>query len=75
MGKVPDETYLEKAGKLTKKEAELVYSRMSGKLGRRLEDQKLSPLEALAIQLEKEDEQLREWRENYKKILDRDNKK
>lgn len=35
---------------------------MGGKLDRRLEKNKLSREEALAIQLELEDEQLQEWR-------------
>jgi hypothetical protein len=41
---------------------------MSGKLTRRIDDKKLSMIEALAIQLELEDEQLKEWRENRIKI-------
>jgi hypothetical protein len=35
---------------------------------RYFEEQKLSPEEAIAIQLEVEDEQLEEWRENRIKI-------
>jgi hypothetical protein len=41
---------------------------MGGKLGRRFEDQKLSAQEALAIQLEIEDENLHEWRERFAEI-------
>lgn len=55
--------YLEKALLLSAAERERVLSRMSGKLPRRLEKDKLSVDEALAIQLEIEDEQLHEWRE------------
>jgi hypothetical protein len=39
---------------------------MSGKLKRRLMKKKLSELEASAIQLQREEEQLMEWREEYK---------
>ena len=66
--KVASEEYLLKAQKLTKKEAELLYSRMGGRLERRLENQKIIPLEALAIQLEKEDDDLKEWRARFAEI-------
>jgi hypothetical protein len=39
-----------------------MLSRIGGKLPRRLEKEKLSKEEALAIQIELEDEQLHEWR-------------
>ncbi len=47
---------------MSKIESERLLSRMSGKLPRRLEKDKLSKEEALALQLELEDEQLQEWR-------------
>lgn len=55
--------YLAQARALSKEEQERVLSRMTGKLPRRLEKDKLNREEALAIQLELEDEQLQEWRE------------
>ncbi len=55
--------YLDKASKLSETETERVLSRMGGKLPKKLDKEKLSQLEALAIQLELEDEQLNEWRE------------
>ncbi len=75
MKKIPAEEYLLKAKKLTKLEAERLFSRMGGKLGRRLDDCKLVPLDALAIQLELEDEKLNEWRERCLEIKARDNEK
>ena len=63
----PNQDYLEKAKLLTNEDAERVHSRMSGKLKRRLMKKKLSELEALAIQLEREEVQLIEWREEYSK--------
>jgi hypothetical protein len=54
--------YVAKAELLSKEEIERVLSRMGGKLPRRLEKRKLSQVEALALQLELEDEQLEEWR-------------
>lgn len=66
--KQPTEEYLLKAKKLTKSQTEQLFSRMGGKLGRRLDDNKLIPLEALAIQLEIEDENLKEWRERFAEI-------
>jgi hypothetical protein len=58
----PTKGYLEKAKSLSKKEAELLLSRMGGKLTRRLEDKRLTAIEVLALQLELEDEQLTAWR-------------
>ncbi|MES2365647.1 MAG: hypothetical protein V4563_07135 [Pseudomonadota bacterium] len=68
MRKTPDEQYLEKAKLLTKDETERLLSRMRTKLTRRLEDNKLSELEVVAIQLEIEDKELNEWRERMAEI-------
>lgn len=54
--------YLTKAMQLNKEETERLLSRMGAKLDRRLEKNKISQAEALAMQLELEDEQLQEWR-------------
>lgn len=62
MPKLSNPTYLEKVKKLSKIETERLLSRMSGKLPQRLEKDKLSRDEALALQMELEDEQLQEWR-------------
>ena len=64
----PDKEYIEKATNLSEDARERLLSRMRTKLERRLDDKKLSVVEALAIQLEVEDEQLKEWRENRSKI-------
>ena len=61
-------SYIDKAMLLSKEDAERVFSRMRGKVNRRLEDMKLSPIEAIAIQLELEDEQLKEWRARLSEI-------
>ena len=73
--KISKPEYLEKALLLTKDERERVLSRMTGKLPRRLEKDKLSVDEALAIQLEIEDEQLNEWRERMHSIQKSDKDK
>lgn len=62
MPKISNPVYAEKVKKLSKIESERLLSRMSGKLPRRLEKDKLSKEEALALQMELEDEQLQEWR-------------
>lgn len=62
MPKLSNPLYAEKVKKLSKIESERLLSRMSGKLPRRLEKDKLSREEALALQMELEDEQLQEWR-------------
>jgi len=68
MKRAPNEEYLEKARKLSKEDTERLLSRARGKLTRRLEDQKLTPHEVVAIQLEIEDEDLNEWREKWDQI-------
>jgi hypothetical protein len=62
MSKLFKPEYLTKVKSLSKLEAERLLSRMVGKLPRRLEKDKLSKEEALAIQMELEDEQLQQWR-------------
>lgn len=66
--KVPSSDYLELAKSLTGDAAERLLSRMTGKLPRRLDKDKLSKEDAIALQLELEDEQLSEWREKMAKL-------
>ncbi len=66
--KTANEEYVKKATILTEEATERLLSRMRGKLTRRVEDNKLSTIEALAIQLELDDEQLAEWREKMQEI-------
>lgn len=68
MSKDSNPEYLAKALLLKKDEKERLLSRMGGKLPRRLAKEKLTVDEALAIQLEIEDEQLAEWREKMQAI-------
>lgn len=68
MGKISKPEYEEKARALGEAEAERLLSRMSGKLPKRLHNEKLTREEALAIQLELEDEQLEEWRKNMREL-------
>lgn len=68
MSKIVTPAYLAKVKLLNMEEQERLLSRMSGKLPRRLEKDKLSREEALAIQLELEDEQLADWRNNMQAI-------
>lgn len=72
--KTADDDYIAIANGLSEPEAERVLSRMSGKLPRRLQKEKLTAIEAIAIQLELEDEQLKEWRERMHKIKEKDTK-
>ena len=69
----PSKEYLEKAKALTRKEAERLFSRMRGKFTHRLEDKKYTPLDAVAMQLQFEDEQLTEWRKNISKLREKHN--
>jgi hypothetical protein len=67
--KTASEEYLEKAQNLSEDEIDKLQYRMRGKLYRRAEDKKLSLMEAVAIQLEIEDEELKEWREKRAQML------
>jgi hypothetical protein len=64
--------YLAKAELLTEEETERLLSRMSGKLPRRLVKGKVSQLEALAVQLELEEEQLEKWRAMMQILKDKE---
>jgi hypothetical protein len=68
MTKAPSEEYLEKAKLLSKEERERLLARMRSKLARRFEDKELSALECVALQLEIEDEKLKEWREKMAEL-------
>ena len=63
--------YIAKAKKLNAEDRERVLSRMGGKLPKRLQKEKLTVEEAIAIQLELEDEQLQEWRANMAVIQEK----
>lgn len=64
--------YIAKANLLTDEETERLLSRMGGKLPRRIEKRKLSQIEALAIQMELEDEQLKEWRKVMQSVREKE---
>lgn len=64
----PVDEYLEKASQLNKKETERLLARMRSKFMRRLEGKKMTVQEAVAIQLEIEDEELQEWRTRMTEI-------
>ena len=61
--KQPADEYIVQAKLLTKEEAERLFARMRQRYLRGTKKEKLNPLEAVALQLEYEDEQLREWRD------------
>ena len=60
--------YLAIAKKISTEDRTYILSRMGGKLPKRLQKEKLTVEEAIAIQLELEDEQLQEWRANMASI-------
>jgi hypothetical protein len=73
--KKANDLYLEQAKQLDTDSKEQLLSRMVGKLPRRLEKEKLTQIEAIAIQLELEDEHLEEWRTKFAQIKEKLNKK
>jgi N-acyl-L-homoserine lactone synthetase len=68
MSKIVNQEYINKVNQLSEEEVERLLSRMSGKLPKRLHKEKLTKEEALALQLEIEDEQLEEWRKTVAKL-------
>lgn len=72
MTKIITPAYLAQVKLLNMEEQERLLSRMTGKLPRRLEKDKLTREEAMAIQLELEDEQLAEWRKNMQEIKEKE---
>ncbi len=74
VSKIASEEYQVKVKLLKEDEAERLLSRMSGKLPKRLDKDKLSRDDALALQMELEDERLNEWRERMVKIKNGSNK-
>ncbi|MGJ8621078.1 MAG: hypothetical protein ACSHWN_12170 [Methylophilaceae bacterium] len=69
------QNYISKAKELSGEKRERVLSRMTGKLPKRLEKDKVTEEEAIAIQLELEDEQLLEWKQKVASLRDKENKK
>ena len=66
--KEPSEQFIKLAKTMNPDAAERIMSRMTGKLPKRLVKEKLTRLEAIAIQLELEDELLQDWRKNFAEI-------
>lgn len=64
--------YMAQVQKLTVAQKERLLSRMSGKLPKRLAKDKLTEEEAIAIQLELEDEQLQEWKDKVAALRAKD---
>jgi hypothetical protein len=73
--KLTSPQYLERAAALSREDAERLFSRMRGKLARRLENEKIDSLDAIALQLQLEDEDLTEWRQRWEEISQRDAKR
>jgi hypothetical protein len=67
--------YLERAATLSREDAERLFSRMRGKLARRLENEKIDSLDAVALQLQLEDEELNEWRQRWEELSQREAKR
>ena len=71
MPRKPSEGALEKARRLSKEDVERLLSRTRKNLKHRLNDQELSPLEVVAMQLQIEDEELNEWRARWAEIREK----
>jgi len=67
--------YIEEAMALSREDAERLFSRMRRKLSQRLERAEIQSLEAIALQLQAEDDDLKEWRQRWAEVVDRANMK
>ncbi len=70
--KQASQEYLDKAAALTMEEAERMFARMRGRLARKFEREKIPSLEAVALQLQIEDEELQEWRQRWTELEQRE---
>lgn len=66
--KNPSDEFIKLAESMNAAASERILSRMTGKLPKRFRKEKLTKIEAIAIQLELEDELLQEWRKNFAEI-------
>lgn len=66
--------YMEKATALSREDAERLFSRMRRKLSHQLERAEIGSLEAIALQLQAEDDDLQEWRKRWADVVDRASK-
>jgi len=66
--KNPSNEFIKLAESMNEAASERILSRMTGKLPKRFRKEKLTKVEAIAIQLELEDELLQEWRKNFAEI-------
>ena len=67
--------YVDKAMALSRDDVEQIFSRMRGKLTHGLDRRKIPPVQAVALQLQYEDEQLAEWRERIAELRKKDKEK
>lgn len=68
----PSPEWIEKAMLLSRDDAERILARMRKKIVRRLEHEAIDPLAAVAMQLQLEDEQLKEWRNRMSELREKD---
>jgi len=69
--RAPASEYLAQAKHLSPDDTERLMARMRGRFRRRTEDRRLSALEAMALQLEYEDEELAEWRQRMSELREK----
>jgi hypothetical protein len=60
----PVPEYIDKAKALSRSESDRLMSRMRGRFTHQYEDEHLTRIQVLALQLAYEDEQLKDWRKN-----------
>ena len=68
---VPSKEHVAQARLLSREEAERLFARMRRRYQRAVKEGKLDPLDAAALQLAYEDEQLEEWRAKIAKIKEK----
>lgn len=71
---IAHEEYVKKAGKLSRAQAEYIFSRLRPRVGRGFEEDEHFPIEQIALQLQLEDEALIEWRQRFAELKEKASK-
>jgi hypothetical protein len=65
---IPNEEFVKKARNLSKAQADYIFSLLRFRLGLGFEEEDNFPLEDIAIQMQREEESLNEWRARFAEV-------
>jgi hypothetical protein len=67
--------YLDQAMAMSREEVEKIFSRMRGKITHKMDREKIDPVQAVALQLHYEAEQLADWRKRVADLRSNETRK